>query len=250
MTTATQKPSANGEDPFAESYQRLLPEYEALPVDAQDSVRLDVAAAVSTVLGVIAELSRYRDEIVRRLSDFDIARFDKIEDYAMGLSYANAVYAKTIAPTGDLKEMYVEGLGLHEMLNRDLTALIGRGLMDTSTLERLRGPNVYKNLATSLQIQALALKDSWSTIEGNSATQPREIDRAFRVAARMLRAVGLREQNHANVVAAADMRTRAFTLFIRAYDDARRAVIYLRWHEGDADAIAPSLYANGSNGGK
>lgn len=29
----------------------------------------------------------------------------------------------------------------------------------------------------------------------------------------------------------------------RAYDDARRAVTYLRWHEDDADEIAPSLYA-------
>ena len=35
------------------------------------------------------------------------------------------------------------------------------------------------------------------------------------------------------------MRARAYTLF---YDDARRAVIFLRWHEGDADSIAPSLH--------
>ena len=35
---------------------------------------------------------------------------------------------------------------------------------------------------------------------------------------------------------------RAFTLFSRAYDATRGAVTYLRWNEGDADDIAPSLY--------
>jgi hypothetical protein len=29
---------------------------------------------------------------------------------------------------------------------------------------------------------------------------------------------------------------------VHAYDQTRRAVAYLRWNEGDADAIAPSLY--------
>jgi hypothetical protein len=38
------------------------------------------------------------------------------------------------------------------------------------------------------------------------------------------------------------MRARAYTLFTRAYDDARRAIIFLRWHEGDADSIAPALH--------
>jgi hypothetical protein len=39
-----------------------------------------------------------------------------------------------------------------------------------------------------------------------------------------------------------------FTQFIQAYDDARRAIAYLRWHEGDADDIAPSLHVNKGSG--
>lgn len=37
-------------------------------------------------------------------------------------------------------------------------------------------------------------------------------------------------------------RQRAFTLFVRAYEECRRAATYLRWHEDDADDIAPSLW--------
>ncbi len=42
---------------------------------------------------------------------------------------------------------------------------------------------------------------------------------------------------------AAEIRQQAFTLFIRTYDQLRRAVHYLRWEHGDAEEIAPSLYA-------
>src|SRR5512132_3793744 len=41
---------------------------------------------------------------------------------------------------------------------------------------------------------------------------------------------------------AAFRKARAFTLFVTADDQGRRAVTYLRWNEGDADSLAPSLY--------
>jgi len=44
------------------------------------------------------------------------------------------------------------------------------------------------------------------------------------------------------VRAAADARNRVFTLLTRRYDQVRRAVVFLRWDEGDADRIVPSLY--------
>ena len=36
---------------------------------------------------------------------------------------------------------------------------------------------------------------------------------------------------------------RTFTLLYWAYDHVRKCVGFVRWHEGDADQIAPSLYA-------
>jgi len=53
----------------------------------------------------------------------------------------------------------------------------------------------------------------------------------------------LRHEVPERATEAADVRRRADTLFVRAYDEVRRIVAYLRWHEGDADSIAPSLYA-------
>lgn len=47
----------------------------------------------------------------------------------------------------------------------------------------------------------------------------------------------------ATVSEAADVRQRAFTLFVRTYDELRRAMSYLRWHEDDVDSIIPSLWS-------
>ena len=37
------------------------------------------------------------------------------------------------------------------------------------------------------------------------------------------------------------VRAQAYTLFVRTYDECRRAVTYLRWRQGDALQIVPPL---------
>ncbi|MGE5783152.1 MAG: hypothetical protein ACM3ZE_01120 [Myxococcales bacterium] len=93
------------------------------------------------------------------------------------------------------------------------------------------------------------LRENYKQIEGKCGATAAEIDRALKIAARLLRIVGEREQRAAVEQEATDLRNRAFTLFNAAYDDARRAIIYLRWHDGDADTVTPSLYA-GRGGSK
>ena len=63
------------------------------------------------------------------------------------------------------------------------------------------------------------------------------------LADQLVTAVGEREQ--APVIAAEAVRDRhgAFTLFINAYDEVRAAITYIRRKQGDAESIAPSLYA-------
>lgn len=53
---------------------------------------------------------------------------------------------------------------------------------------------------------------------------------------------GMRLRDLKEVAASTLVRQQAFTLFVKAYDEVRRAVSFLRWKERDADTIAPSLY--------
>lgn len=242
--------NVNDETLFEESYNRVLPELQALSSDELASINLEVNTAVSTILGAMPEIRAQRDNVAKQLPDHDVTQFDKVEDYAMALSYANTQYCIATQPPDDLQALLAEGIGIRETLCADLATLIRRGFISEESLKDLKGPNGYKNVANDLQITASLLKNNWSQIEGKCAVQQTEIEHALKLAAHILRVVGLREQSPVTVAAAADMRVRAFTLFTRAYDNVRRAIIYLRWHEGDADSIAPSLYVGRSNGKK
>jgi hypothetical protein len=86
------------------------------------------------------------------------------------------------------------------------------------------------------------LREQWATIAGKTAIDAAELDEGEALAEQLTRAIGGRLSNPAQLTAAADARQRAFTLFINAYDQARRVAAFLRWAEGDADKLVPSVY--------
>jgi hypothetical protein len=55
--------------------------------------------------------------------------------------------------------------------------------------------------------------------------------------------LGQREQAPSKIADVSIDPQKIFTLFVSAYDPLRRTKTFIRWNEGDADEIAPSLYA-------
>lgn len=49
--------------------------------------------ATQTILGVWSRLHALREKIVKELPGFDVARFDKLEDYTLGFRYVQSRYA-------------------------------------------------------------------------------------------------------------------------------------------------------------
>jgi hypothetical protein len=87
------------------------------------------------------------------------------------------------------------------------------------------------------------LEQHGSLVENKTPVTLAALNDAGNRAVELLAAVGLREQGPISTGEAARLRQKAYRLFVRAYDDVRRAVVYLRSPQGDADEIAPSLYA-------
>ena len=227
---------------FEEAFNRVEPELASLSPDEFAPINLDISSAVATVMFLWAGIVKLRDSIVRLLIGFDIARFDRIEDYAMALGHAHTMYLIATQPPDELQAIHDESATMRETLYTDTQALIRRGLIKEASIKELKGSTGYKNIAIDLQILASVLKANWPTIEGKCGIQMAELEHALKLSAVMFGIVGLRENGSDAQVATADTRARAYTLFTRAYDDARRAVIFLRWHEGDADSIAPALH--------
>lgn len=247
-TNNSNKASVNDETLATETYERILPELQQLLLDELTIINLDIPSVVATTLGALPEIRALRSEVKKQLPDFDLAAFDKLEDYAFTLNEAHMRYLTATQPADDLDALSAEANALRETLFADASALARRGLLDGNKLKELRGPNGYKNLATDLGMLASMLRDGWPQFQGRSAIEGSELERAVKIGQRLLRIVGLREQGPATVAQATDIRSRAFTLLARTYDNARRAATYLRWTAGDVDRIAPSLYAGRGNG--
>jgi hypothetical protein len=248
MENQNEKKSVNDETLGKETYARLLPELQALSVDELLVINVDIPSVVATTLGALPEIRALRAEIEKKLPDFDLAAFDKLEDYAFTLTHAHTRYVSATQPSDDLAAITEEGTTLRDTLLGDATTLARRGLVDGNRLKDVKTVPGYKNLATDLGVLADVLGDSWEKIQGKTGTDRAELDRAMRLQHRLMRVVGLREQGPAVVAAATDMRMRAYTLLARTYDQARRAVGYVRWDVGDVEKIAPSFYAGRSNG--
>ena len=125
----------------------------------------------------------------------------------------------------------------------DVNSLIAHGLLAPDATSDLLGINGYKNIMTDLATLASILRTNATKVAERTSVRPNELAEAEDLAAKLGKSVGLREQSPQVIAQAARNRQAAFTLFIKAYEEVRAAVQYLRHHEGDADVIMPSLFA-------
>jgi hypothetical protein len=119
-------------------------------------------------------------------------------------------------------------------------------LINGERLKHVKRSNGHRGLASDVLTLCTVYKEAWADIEGKTPFTQAELVRIGTLALELVNAVALREQAPLIVGETALIRQRAFTLFVNAYDDARRAVHYLRAKAGDGDQIAPSLYGGRS----
>jgi hypothetical protein len=228
---------------FSESYQRVAHQIEAIDLDGARRVNVDITSAVTVVLGSLPEIRAMRPQIADELPRFDLEGFDQLEDVASAASYAHTQYLIATNPRDGLRDRYEECIRLRGVLQGDAEQLVRRGLVDPRTLAKVTSDVGYKNVAHDLLLLAEVLRDRWSDVENRCGTDLAELDHAARLAAHVLRLAGLREQQPSVAAAASENRIRAFQLLIDTYEPIRKAIAFLRWRQGDADEIAPSLYS-------
>ncbi|NUQ75530.1 MAG: hypothetical protein HUU21_18450 [Polyangiaceae bacterium] len=122
--------------------------------------------------------------------------------------------------------------------------------LDRKSVEAIRAGQGNLDTANDLVALAALYSSAWAQVENRSPVEWAQVERAAKLGPSILVALGARDQPAAKVsdtFNASERRDRAYTLFARAYDQCRRAASYLRWDDGDADAFAPSFFANRGN---
>jgi hypothetical protein len=217
-------------------------ELDSLNRDDLAPINFDPIAAVVTARGAYPNIAKYRESILT-LQDFQSDHFEQFETYVQAAYCAQTLLQAASAPPEQFQELIAEATELRSNLLSDATALAKRGLMSALTLDTLKGNTSYRTVASDLMTLTHLFRGVWTKIIRKTCVTEEELDRAEVLSDEVIYDLGLREQMPSKLADVSLERQKAYTLFLTAYDQLRRAITFIRWNEGDADEIAPSLYA-------
>ena len=233
-----------------QAYDSVFAESEALADDDVMPVNLDVALAAVMVIGCLPRIMAMRDQVLAETPAVDIRHFDMLGVYASAAAQSHANVVVASAPA-EVTGPWIEQLtAKRDVYVSDVTALSKHGLVDGERVNALRNPNGHKNVALDIIALVALFMDHWPVIEGKTGTTLDDLAESEDLAWKLVTALGEKEQGAALVSMATRSRARMYTLFARTYENVRRVVSFLRWFEGDADLIAPSLHAKKGGGKK
>ncbi|HEY5961162.1 MAG TPA: hypothetical protein VIV60_31610, partial [Polyangiaceae bacterium] len=232
---------ANVTSSFLGALDRVLPEITQLPEDKVLPITADPVTAGVTLRGALPKIMTLRPQL-EKLTEFDIRSLDKLEDYLHAWLRAQALFLGTTLPPESFSALVDKVSTYRDNLTSDAQALVQRKILAGDALDGLKGGIAHKNIVGDVLTLTTLFRSHWQTIAGRTCVTEAELDEADSALDTLMTDLGLRDQTPAAKEATALNRQKAYTLFVNAYDQVRRAVSFLRWVEGDADEIAPSLF--------
>lgn len=149
------------------------------------------------------------------------------------------------AAAKSFSDMSAEGDELreeHELLLNDAVSLAGHGHLDKSRVELGRPAQGYKMRVTSVLVLVKLFREAWPRLTGKTLLTRERLDTIEAKADDMRRRLNLREGGN-DTPDEESLTARALSKLVETYEETRRIVTFVRWHHGDADEIAPSLWA-------
>jgi hypothetical protein len=210
-------------------------------VECRDFTGTERACEAEAVLGAAPEILALRGDLERL--PLSMKKIERLPDYALALGHAHARFMMALQSTDDLSALATEGVTLRDQLQSDASTLAKRGIISLELVNRFRNGNGYRNIAFDLVGLAEVFVDVWDRLNGRTFVTQAEVERARVIGNRMVQLLGHREQAPQLRDQAAVTRQQAYLLCAEAYEEARHAVQFVRRNEGDADSIAPSLFA-------
>lgn len=229
----------------AKAFAEIQPMLAAMSPDELMPIKTDIPRAVAIAVGAVPHLAKLVDAAAK-LPDFDVTHMQRIGTYALGAWYAHLLGMPEVAQS-QLAGLLEEAKPLRETMLLAAELLAHLGLFDKKAVADIRAGQGNLDTANDLVALSALFAMGWSTVENKSPVEWAHVERAALLGPQILVALGARNQPGIKVAdgsSAPERRVRAYTLFVRAYDQCRRAVGFLRWDHGDADEIAPSLFAN------
>lgn len=216
--------------------------FERASLDKSEVLRLnlDLEAATIVALGTVNRIRPLLDSISELPIDAQLLQ--RLEQYVRATIHAQALYRAAHRPPDGLDATYRAAIEARRMLRLDAENLAFHKWVDGRVLKRLRFAMGHLNVGYDVLALVNLLRDALPTTAGRSALSEAELDSAERTAEALLTISAGKGDAKKRRLLADDERRRAFTLLYRAYDQVRRALAFVRWHDRDPARIAPALH--------
>ncbi|HEU4535116.1 MAG TPA: hypothetical protein VFS00_13405 [Polyangiaceae bacterium] len=228
------------------AFVRVQPELAAVRADERGRITAAVPVAVSIALGALPNIEARRDEMRRAWPGYDVARAGRLREYAYAALYAHFLAGRPAESASRLPALLAEAAPLRERLLWAAELHAHYGDVDAARVAAIRSGVGHQDTANDLVELGVLFRSARAVLAGRTRVNDAEVARALELGMQLVDALGRRRvgtEGGETPSQAADDRVRAFWLFHDAYEESRRAMSHLRWHEGDADQLVPSLFS-------
>lgn len=227
----------------SDALAELKPELDKYPEAKIRRITLDVPRAVSIAGAAQPRVLTLRDRFIVETPKIPIVYVDRLKVYAMGAWFAHL--AALPKPASSLDALKLEAAELKADLIAGAEPLAYKGLVSKEALAKIKEGSGFLDLANDNVALSALYTEAWPRVENKTAVEWAQVERAAVVGPQLILALGEKIGFSGTTSEATRLRARAISLFLDVYDELRRAVEYMRWHEGDAASFVPTLYQGG-----
>jgi hypothetical protein len=236
------------------AFEAVREEIAAVPTTSLVRRNLNIPRAARRGLMVAERIEPLRAEL-SIMSHLDYAKVEKLATYALALIYAHEQVEAAEQAEVSLAELLAKAVPLRADLMKTGEMLAHFGIVSPERMAQIRAGQGHADTAADLLALGLLLGGIWPLIKDKVVVTREQVDLAIPLSAQLQQAIGVREGgDEVPLVEPRDdarhVRARALALFMAAYHECLRGVSHLRWHEGDATHIVPSLYPGRTTGKK
>jgi hypothetical protein len=228
----------------AEAFAFVKDEILAVPASELLPTNLDILRAAGRGSVAAERIAPLLPEL-EKLYGLDFKRIAWLGIYALALVHAHDLATEVGAEVLALPVLLEEATPLREDLLRSAELVAHFGVVPVERVAAIRSGHGHADTAGDLIALGRLFVEIWHRVHGKVFVTRAMVERATVLGGLLNKALAHRELEGSPLVQPTDGRhvqAQAFTVFARAYDEARRGVSYLRWREGDAHLLVPSLY--------
>jgi hypothetical protein len=230
------------ESELTKAFEKMLPALRAMPAERVQKPRVSLQAAGGLILGTYPLLSPHLAAL-RALPNTSAVAVDELRDRALAMMRADADYRSTLENESEIAPLLARAADVRRQMLQACDYVSALGKLPASFAESVREGSGNQEIASDLGVLGRLFDRDWATFEPHTPSIKPLVAEAIDLSTRLSAALG-RNRADGQQSEAAQLRDRAYTHFLEAYDEVRTGLLYLRSKQGDIDAILPSVFAN------